>query len=149
MIVSFLKLDPRAVVPEYATEKSSAFDFVAIEDVTVWINETVLVDTGLAIVLPEDTELQIRPRSGLSLKTGLRIANTPGTIDQDYVKKPIGIICWNTGSTPLLIKAGDRIAQGVIAPVIRAQTEEVNEAEYDQLSLSNITSRKGGYGSTQ
>lgn len=143
----FLKLDENAVIPEYQTEKSSGFDLVVSEDIHIDPGNTQLVKTGLAVILPEDTELQVRPRGSTSLGS-LRIANTPGTVDEDYLNKEVKIICWNTGKIPLLIKKGDRIAQGVICPVIRTENVELNEDSYNQLAEFKRTSRTGGFGST-
>jgi dUTP pyrophosphatase len=143
------KLDDRAIIPEYATAKSSGFDLCALDDHTIEPGQTVLVQTGLACILPGDTELQVRPRSGKSLKTGLRIANSPGTVDQDYLEKDIGIICWNSGITPLNIKAGEKIAQGVISPVIRPVILETNPELFRILSQTKKTTRMGGFGSTE
>lgn len=117
-IVKFFKMDDRAIIPCYQTEKSSGFDFCALESKVIGFNKTVLIRTGLAVELPANTELQIRARSGLSLKTGLRIANSPGTIDEDY-RGEIQIIVENVRFNPLIINAGDRIAQGVIQNVMR------------------------------
>lgn len=144
----FLKLDDNAVIPEYATAKSSGFDLVVSEDIYIDPGETKLVATGLAVILPDDTELQVRPRGGTSLKGPLRIANTPGTVDEDYLNKEVKIICWNTGNIPLLIKRGDRIAQGVICPVLRPEPVEVDEETYNKLAESKRTTRAGGFGST-
>jgi len=148
MRLYFSKLDSRATIPKYATAKSSGFDFHALEDITIQAGETKLVKTGLACVLPANTELQVRPRSGCSLKTSLRIANSPGTVDEDYLEQDIGIICWNPSEKPLTIKAGDKIAQGVIAPVLRPTVIEANEEFFGFLSKSRKTDRTGGFGST-
>jgi len=145
----FLKLDERATIPKYATEKSSGFDLSALEDILIPINGTRVVKTGLAVVLPENTELQIRPRSGLSLKGPIRIANSPGTVDEDYIHKDIGIICWNIGEIPLRIMAGDKIAQGVICPILRPTITEVSELDYSLVAHNRHTSRTGGFGSTE
>ena len=144
----FLKLDENAVIPEYQTEKSSGFDLVVSKDIYIEAGDTQLVETGLAVILPVDTELQVRPRGSTSLNGPLRIANTPGTVDEDYLNKEVKIICWNVGKIPLLIKRGDRIAQGVICPVIRTDNLEVDETEYNQLAEFRRTSRDGGFGST-
>lgn len=139
-VLFFKKVDERAIIPAYQTPKSSGFDFHAIEDTVIGFNKTRLVRTGLVVVLPENTEMQIRPRSGLSLKTGLIIPNSPGTIDEDY-RGEISIIMKNTSLNPEIIKAGDRIAQGIICDVRRpiiVCTDQVNE-----------TSRgTGGFGHT-
>src|SRR5271170_4323590 len=84
LTVKIKKLHPDAVVPKYATSGSSGFDLEAIEDVAIYPGDTVLVKTGLAFEVPEGYEMQVRPRSGLSLKTPLRIANSPGTVDRDF-----------------------------------------------------------------
>lgn len=133
-------LDIRAVVPNYATEGSSGFDFFAIEDQTIEVGQTVLVRTGLSFELEQGTELQIRPRSGLSLKTGLRVTNSPATIDSDY-RGEVKIILQNTGTEAYSIKKMDRIAQGVICPVIKASFTITTE-------LSDSNRGSGGFGST-
>lgn len=136
------KLREDAVIPEYKTPGAAGFDLVAAEDVTINAGETVTVPTGLAFEIPEGYELQIRPRSGLSLKTPLRIANSPGTIDSDY-RGEVKIIVTNTGQCDdyYNIYKGDRIAQGVIVPVMRAEFKEVDE-------LSETSRGYGGFGST-
>ena len=117
---------------------------VALEDVTLNLHETKLVKTGLSVELPMGFELQVRPRSGTSLKTGLRISNSPGTVDCDYR----GEVCVIMTLTPhdntvqYTIKKGDRIAQGVVTAVEHAEFEEV----FDNLSTTSRGS--GGFGST-
>lgn len=141
MTIFIKKLHKDAVIPAYQTAGSSGFDFHAIEDTMIHPSETKLIPTGLQISFPLGTELQIRPRSGLSLKTGLRIPNSPSTIDSDYLKE-IGIILHNTAKTEILIRKGDRIAQGVLCPVLRGEIIESEEV-YDIKS-----NRIGGFGST-
>jgi dUTP pyrophosphatase len=102
--------------------------------------ETMIVSTGLAVQLDRGTELQVRPRSGLSAKTKIRVGNSPGTIDEDY-RGEIKIILDNIGHLPYTIYFGDRIAQGVICPVIRANFEVVDE-------LTDTERGAGGLGST-
>lgn len=138
---------PDAVVPKYATPGSAGFDLVAIEDTIIYPVQTQVIRTGLAMAVPKGFELQIRPRSGLSLHTKLRVANSPGTVDSDY-RGEIGIIITNTepelslsGYGAVAIKKGDRIAQGVICPVVRAEFEVVD-------SLDETTRGSGGFGST-
>ncbi|HBA85220.1 MAG TPA: dUTP diphosphatase [Verrucomicrobia bacterium] len=140
MQIKFKKLRPGAIIPKYATFGASGFDLAAAEDVIIYQKHTVVVPTGLAVELPRGFEMQIRPRSGLSLKTSLRMPNAPGTIDSDY-RGEIGVILENTGSQPLTIDRGMRIAQGVIVPVERAEIVEVDE-------LSETARGDGGYGST-
>ena len=148
-LVKVKKLHPDAVVPQYATEGAAGFDLVAIENATVFPGQTVLVKTGLAIEVEKGYEMQVRPRSGTSLKTSLRIANAPGTIDSDY-RGEVGIIVTNIANSadqflglllPTQIKKGERIAQGVIAPVVKAYFEVVEE-------LSDTNRGEGGFGST-
>lgn len=149
MKVKIKKLHPDATIPKYATGGAAGFDLVAIEDVTIFPGRTALIKTGLAVEIEEGYEMQIRPRSGTSLKTSLRIANSPGTIDSDY-RGEVGIIATNIATEsysvisvapPIIIKKGDRIAQGVIAPVIRADFVLVEE-------LSDTNRGEGGFGST-
>lgn len=102
--------------------------------------ERALVPTGLQMELPQGYEAQIRPRSGLALKFGITLPNTPGTIDSDY-RGPLGIILMNAGTEPFHIAHGDRIAQMVIAPVVQVRFELATD-------LSDTTRGAGGFGST-
>jgi dUTP pyrophosphatase len=131
--VKIKKLHEDAVIPQYQTTGAAGFDFHAIEDMEIPTRKTVLVKTGLSMEIPEGYELQVRPRSGMSLKTKMRIANSPGTVDSDY-RGEICIIMENMsmlGALPYDIKKGDRIAQGVICPVFQATfiEDELNESE--------------------
>lgn len=158
MKLKIKKLDPEAIVPKYATPGASGFDLHALEDVTLLPGETKLVRTGLAFDVGYGYELQVRPRSGLSLKTPLRVANSPGTVDADFrgevcvimentaYQNSGGVACiingegfnWNTQ----FIKKGDRIAQGVVCPVVhRADIEVVD-------TLDDTSRGSGGFGST-
>lgn len=129
-------------LPSYATTHSAGMDLVAAvkEPVTLETGERVLVPTGLQIALPDGYEAQIRPRSGLALKHGVSLVNTPGTIDADY-RGEIGVIIINFGWEPFTIERGMRIAQMVIAPYTRAQFSEVVE-------LPSSDRGQGGFGST-
>jgi len=139
-MIAVKRLSAQAVLPQYQSSGASGFDFHASENVTLEPGETKLVPTGLAFEVPRGQELQVRPRSGLSLKTKLRIPNSPGTVDADY-RGEVKIIMENTGDAAHFIQVGDRIAQGVICPVIQVQLEEVQE-------LSNTARGEGGFGST-
>jgi dUTP pyrophosphatase len=153
MIVKFKSLHPDATLPFYATAGASGFDLVAIEDVIIEPGETKLIRTGLAVEVLEGFEMQVRPRSGLSLKTPLRVANAPGTVDSDY-RGEVCVIMTNiadnqykaqtgtSGSIKQIIKKGDRIAQGVICPIMRA------DLIWTQESLSETNRGSGGFGST-
>lgn len=141
--VRIKKLHPEAVIPKYQTEGASGFDLHALEDTVVMSGEAKLIKTGLAFQVPHGTELQVRPRSGLSLKSPLRVANSPGTVDSDFTGE-VCIIIENTSkyeNEPYFIKKGDRIAQGVICPVYQANFIEVEE-------LNETTRGQKGYGST-
>jgi dUTP pyrophosphatase len=129
-------------LPAYATEHSAGLDLQAAiaENITLAPGERKLVPTGLSIALPDGYEAQIRPRSGLALKHGISLVNTPGTIDADY-RGEIGILIINHGQEPFTIERGMRIAQMVIAPYTRAQFSEVVE-------LSTTERGAGGFGST-
>jgi dUTP pyrophosphatase len=131
-------------LPTYQTASSAGLDLqAAIEPQTTLVIEPgsrELVPTGLAIELPEGFEAQIRPRSGLALKKGVTLVNTPGTIDADY-RGEIGVIVINHGAEPFEIVRGDRIAQMIVAPVVQARLVEVDD-------LSSSDRGAGGFGST-
>lgn len=144
MKIRIKKLHEDAVIPQYATHGASGFDLVALEDINFELFETKLVKTGLAIDVGPGYELQVRPRSGLSLKTGFRVANSPGTVDSDYRGEVCVIMTLQPDGRCTVgykIKKGDRIAQGVVCPVVRADIEVV-----DYLDETNRGS--GGFGST-
>ena len=127
--------------PQYARPGDAGVDLAAAEDVYLLPYDTLAIPTGIKVALPEGYELQIRPRSGLSLKTGLRIANSPGTIDSGY-RDEIGVIVTNTGEKAYMISKGDRIAQAVLQKVPMIEWEEVED-------VSSIgINRGGGFGST-
>jgi dUTP pyrophosphatase len=131
-------------LPTYQTASSAGLDLqAAIAPQTTLVIEPgsrELVLTGLAIELPEGFEAQIRPRSGLALKKGVTLVNTPGTIDADY-RGEIGVIVINHGAEPFEIVRGDRIAQMIVAPVVQARLVEVDD-------LSSSDRGAGGFGST-
>lgn len=115
-------------LPKYATAQSAGLDIRANIDKPIRLlpGDRALIPTGLHIQLPEGYEAQIRPRSGNALKLGLTVLNTPGCVDADY-RGDIGVILINLGGEPLEINDGDRIAQMVIAPVMRIEWDEVDE----------------------
>ncbi|MBM2575749.1 dUTP diphosphatase [Jannaschia sp. Os4] len=129
-------------LPSYATEGAAGADLRAwLPDgpVTLAPGARALIPTGLRIMLPPDTELQVRPRSGLALRHGVTVANAPGTIDADY-RGELGVILMNAGDAPFTVESGDRIAQGVLAPVVRAAWAEG--------ALDATARGAGGFGST-
>ncbi|MCA0272108.1 MAG: dUTP diphosphatase [Proteobacteria bacterium] len=99
-----------------------------------------VVPTGLRVEIPDGYEAQIRPRSGLALKHGITLPNTPGTIDADY-RGPLGVLLVNLGAEPFVVRHGERIAQMIVAPVVRAGFEEVRY-------LTDTRRGAGGFGST-
>ncbi|MBU0504671.1 MAG: dUTP diphosphatase [bacterium] len=129
-------------LPHYASPHSSGMDLRAdvTEDILLKAGERTLIPTGLSVEFEDGCELQIRPRSGLAIKHGISMVNTPGTIDADY-RGEIKVIVINHGTEDFVIKRGDRIAQMVMMPIIRAEIIEVD--------VVNETDRgEGGFGST-
>lgn len=139
--------DPLVPLPAYQTAGSAGADICANLPVEMRAAgfvlqpmERAIVPTGLRVAIPEGFEMQIRPRSGLALKHGITLPNTPGTIDSDY-RGPLGVALVNLGAAPYVVGHGDRIAQCVIAPVLQARFEVVEALD--------ITARgAGGFGST-
>lgn len=129
-------------LPTYSTSGAAGMDFVAAVQETLVLAPGArhLIPTGFCIALPQGYELQVRPRSGLALKNGITVLNTPGTIDEDY-RGEIGIILLNTSTEPFEITRGMRIAQGVLAPVVHAAWTEVED-------LDATARGHGGFGST-
>jgi len=127
-------------LPHYATDGAAGMDVLSAEDVTIAPGGRHAVATGFAMAIPEGYEIQVRPRSGLALKHGISLPNTPGTIDSDY-RGELKIIMINLGDEDFAIARGDRIAQLVLAPVTRAAWEEVSE-------LDDTVRGAGGFGST-
>lgn len=127
-------------LPAYATEGAAGMDVLAAEEVTLAPGARHAVATGLAFAIPPGFEIQVRPRSGLALKHGITVPNTPGTIDSDY-RGELKVILINHGSQPFAIVRGDRVAQLVLAPVTRASWLKVDE-------LDHTGRGEGGFGST-
>ncbi|MEE2916575.1 dUTP diphosphatase [Sphingomonas ginsenosidimutans] len=127
-------------LPAYATAGAAGMDVVAAEDVTLAPGARHAVATGFAMAIPDGYEVQVRPRSGLALKHGITCLNTPGTIDSDY-RGEVKVILANLGSEPFAVVRGERIAQLVPAPVLRATLAEV-------ASLDDTPRGAGGFGST-
>ncbi|MGZ5792214.1 MAG: dUTP diphosphatase [Croceibacterium sp.] len=127
-------------LPRYATAGAAGMDVLSAEDVTLAPGARHAVATGLAVAIPPGYEIQVRPRSGLALKHGIGVPNTPGTIDSDY-RGELKVILINHGGEPFAIHRGDRIAQLVLAPVTQAEWNEVAE-------LDDTARGAGGFGST-
>lgn len=127
-------------LPKYATDGAAGMDVLSAEDVTIAPGARHAVATGLSVAIPAGYEIQVRPRSGLALKNGITVPNTPGTIDSDY-RGELKVILINHGVEPFAIARGDRVAQLVLAPVTQAVWDEV--AELDETGRG-----AGGFGST-
>lgn len=131
MEIKVKKTHPDAIVPSYQTPGASGFDLHSLEEMSFLPGQTKLVKTGIAFEIPKGTEIQIRPRSGISLKTGLRVTNSPGTLDSDY-RGECCVIIQNTSQFITKIEKDERIAQAVLCPVLKANfvlTEELNDTE--------------------
>ena len=141
-VVKITRADSRIPLPRYESEGAAGMDIRAFlaEDAAVPPLGRIKISTGLKIEIPPGFEAQIRPRSGLALRSGLTVLNSPGTIDADY-RGEVEIILVNLGTEPVTIKNGDRIAQMVIAPVVRAVLVEAD-------SLAPSKRGSGGFGST-
>lgn len=141
--VKIVRLNENAIIPEYAHPTDAGADISSCEEIKIEPGETKLISTGLAVAIPDGYEIQIRPRSGLSVKTKLRIPNSPATIDSEYrgeIKVPI----WNSGDIPYVIDKGMKIAQMLIAPTPMIRWNEVNTIE----ELGSTERGSGGFGST-
>jgi dUTP pyrophosphatase len=139
-VVRLKKLHSEAIIPAYQSDAAAGFDLHALEDIEISSGDRALVKTGLAIALPVGYELQVRPRSGLALKHGVTVLNTPGTVDGDY-RGELMVILINFGKETFKIGKGDRIAQAIVARLERARLEEVGE-------LDETARGAGGFGST-
>jgi dUTP pyrophosphatase len=129
-------------LPAYATTGAAGMDLLAAVEapVTIEPGKRALIPTGLAIALPPGFELQVRPRSGLALRNGILLPNSPGTIDEDY-RGEVQVILLNAGDAPFTVERGMRIAQAIVAPVVRAEWQEVEK-------LDDTSRSTGGFGST-
>lgn len=140
MTVRFQRIHPAAVLPQYAHPGDAGLDLCACEALSIAPGAWALVRTGLILELPAGTEGQVRPRSGLALKHGISLLNTPGTIDEGY-RGEVGVILINHGREAFAVTPGMRIAQLVIAPVLRVSVEETT-------AVSATARGSGGFGST-
>tara|TARA_B100000579_G_scaffold391461_1_gene366705 strand:- start:1294 stop:1731 length:438 start_codon:yes stop_codon:yes gene_type:complete len=136
------RLSKNVSLPKYETNGSSGMDLAAniSSNINIEPKQTAIIPTGLALSIPKDFEIQIRPRSGLAAKHKISVLNTPGTIDADY-RGEIKVILINLGNEIFKIENGDRIAQMVVCPVIQAKLKEVDD-------LNKTDRGEGGFGST-
>lgn len=140
MTLAFKRIHPEAVLPAYAHESDAGMDIRSVAEVVIPARGRALVPTGLVVLLPPNYEAQVRPRSGLALKSGITVLNTPGTIDAGY-RGEIGVILFNTTDADFAVHKGDRVAQIVIAPVTRVEVVETDAIEETDRGA-------GGFGST-
>ncbi len=140
--VYYKKLNSKAQLPKYKTSGSSGMDLMALIENPIKIKpqESALIATGISIAIPEGTEVQIRPRSGLAAKSSISVLNTPGTIDSDY-RGEIKIILFNHGKEEFTINNNDRVAQMVLMPILKTEFEEVED-------LPETLRGSEGFGST-
>ena len=136
------KTSKEVITPKYKTEGSSGVDLSAFlnKKVVIKPNSSELIPTGLQVAIPEELEIQIRPRSGLAAKESIGVLNSPGTIDSDY-RGELKIILFNHGDKDFIINNGDRIAQMVLVPIFKMEFEEVD-------NLPDTVRGQGGFGST-
>ena len=136
------KLNSKVKLPKYKTDGSSGMDLMAFleKPVSLMPQKSELISTGISIAIPDNTEVQIRPRSGLAAKNNISVLNTPGTIDSDY-RGEIKVILFNHGNKEFIINNEDRIAQMILVPIIKATFEEVE-------NLPETIRGEGGFGST-
>lgn len=140
MTLRFKRIHPDAVLPAYAHPSDAGMDVRSVDDLTIAPGKRALVHTGLVMLLPPMYEAQVRPRSGLALKSGITVLNTPGTIDSGY-RGEVGVILMNLGEGPFQVKKGDKIAQIVIAPVTQPEIVECD-------AIDETDRGAGGFGST-
>lgn len=140
MTVRFLKSDPAAQLPSYAHPGDAGMDLRSIEEVVIEPGTRRLVRTGLKMQLPDGFEAQVRPRSGLALRHGVTVLNSPGTVDSGY-RGELAVLLVNLGAEPFAVEKGMRIAQMVVAPVVRVDVEEAE-------ALDGSARAEGGFGSS-
>ena len=140
MTLKFKRIHKDATIPAYAHSSDAGMNVRSVEETVVPARGRALVRTGLVMMLPPGYEAQVRPRSGLALKRGVTVLNTPGTIDSGY-RGEVGVILFNSSDEDFAVAKGDKIAQLVIAPVTQPVVEETDE-------IDDTDRGAGGFGST-
>ena len=140
MTLRFKRIHPDAVLPAYAHPSDAGMDVRSVADIVIPAGGRALVPTGLVAIIPPMYEIQVRPRSGLALKHGVTVLNTPGTIDSGY-RGEIGVILANFGDKDFPVAKGDKVAQLVFAPVVQPEVEETDV-------IDETDRGAGGFGST-
>lgn len=141
--LNFLKSHPDAVEPKYAYESDSGFDLYSVKEIWIHPLDRVLIPTGLHVDIPEGYEIQIRSKSGLALKQGLMVLNSPGTVDQGYLGE-LQVILFNTTKEKIKIEKGQKVAQAVLCPVVSGKWIKLIE----KTSLEKKDRNNNGFGST-
>ena len=140
MTLRFKRIHPEAILPAYAHPSDAGMDVRSVADLVIPAGGRALVPTGLVAIIPPMYEIQVRPRSGLALKHGVTVLNTPGTIDSGY-RGEVGVILANFGDKDFSVAKGDKIAQLVFAPVVQPEIEETDTIDETDRGV-------GGFGST-
>ena len=140
MTLRFKRIHPDAVLPAYAHPSDAGMDVRSVADIVIPRGGRALVPTGLVAIIPPMHEIQVRPRSGLALKHGVIVLNTPGTIDSGY-RGEIGVILANFGDSDFYVAKGDKVAQLVFAPVVQPEVVETD-------TIDETDRGAGGFGST-
>ncbi len=140
MTLRFKRIHPDAVLPAYAHPSDAGMDVRSVADLVIPQGGRALVPTGLVAIIPPMYEIQVRPRSGLALKHGVTVLNTPGTIDSGY-RGEIGVILANFGDKDFSVAKGDKVAQLVFSPVVQPEIEETD-------TIDDTDRGAGGFGST-
>ncbi len=140
MTLRFKRIHPDAVLPAYAHPSDAGMDVRSVADIVIPRGGRALVPTGLVAIIPPMHEIQVRPRSGLALKHGVTVLNTPGTIDSGY-RGEIGVILANFGDSDFYVAKGDKVAQLVFAPVVQPEVVETD-------TIDETDRGAGGFGST-
>lgn len=140
-------IHPKAQMPKYAHDYDAGADVFAIQNDVIMPHTTMILPTGLKMAIPRRWMVSVRPRSGMSYKTALRLANAPGTIDAGYLQE-VGIIATNTGETPITIHAGDRIAQFVVEKRYNVEFAECDDVTQESAINRENADGKAGFGST-
>jgi dUTP pyrophosphatase len=139
----FQKIHEDAIIPKFAYMSDSGFDLCSVEELEIPPFGRTLVPTGLKVKIPESTEIQIRPKSGLCINQGLTVLNTPGTVDQGYTGE-IKVILFNASPNTVTVKKGMKVAQGVLCPVFSGKYVEITETD----DIEKTDRGENGFGST-
>ena len=140
LCIAFKREHPNAVIPTYKTKGAAGADVCSVEEKTIPPGERAFISLGFSVSIPEGLEIQVRPRSGLALKNGITVLNTPGTLDSDF-RGLVGVVLFNSSKEPFVVLPGDRIAQMVVNKVELLPFIEVDE-------LDSTERGTGGFGST-